>query len=280
MLIATWNVNSIRTRINQVEDFLDEVQPDLLCLQETKVEDSLFPKETLEKRGYYVRFFGQKSYNGVAIISRFELEDVRLGFSGELLNEPNLKYIDKQKRIISAVIDGIRVINVYVPNGSSLDSEKFNYKIEWLEYLNKYLKSQSKRAEPLCLLGDFNIALEDRDIHNPKKLSGGIMASPKERELLSNLLTNGLKDAFRLFEQDSDHWSWWDYRSGAWDRDKGWRIDHIYISDPLINCIKSSVILKKFRGNQQPSDHAPVLVDIHWPPDQVLDELQDNEFYL
>ncbi len=277
MLIATWNVNSVRIRIKQIERLIDELNPDLLCLQETKVEDSLFPVEALEKKGYQVNFYGQKSYNGVALISRSKLEDVRLGFGEEIPDYLNIKQLDQQKRVISALLDGIRIVNVYVPNGSSINSEKYNYKIKWLNCLKAYLHSLSKRNEPLCLVGDFNIALEDKDIHNPKKLSGGIMASLEERELLQSLLSDRLVDIFRVFEQGHDHWSWWDYRSGGWERDKGWRIDHIYLSSDLLGCATGSTIYKQFRGNIQPSDHAPVLVEINWPLEE---SLEDQDFYL
>ncbi len=269
MLIATWNVNSIRTRLSQVEDFLDEMQPDLLCLQETKVEDKIFPISTFKQKGYHLNIYGQKAYNGLALISKVPLEDVRVGMTGELNQGKDSIFFDEQKRVLSALIDGVRVINVYVPNGSSINSEKYNYKIQWLACLREYLRSQSIRDEPLCLLGDFNIALEERDIYNKDRFDNGIMASQIERDSLKNLLDeNKLEDVFRLFEQSSGHWSWWDYRSGAWQRDQGWRIDHIYLSQDLIANSKSCMIFKKARGNSQPSDHAPVLVDINWPPSE------------
>ena len=175
--IATWNVNSIRSRLSHVSSWLEEVRPDLLCLQETKVDDHLFPGESFEKAGYEVSFHGQKAYNGVALISRHPLEDVRLGFNGELTGDSEAERLSEQKRVISALVNGIRVVNLYVPNGSSLDSEKYTYKLDWLRCLGLYLKAQAQRDEPLCMLGDFNIALESRDLHNPKRLTGGIMAS-------------------------------------------------------------------------------------------------------
>ncbi len=276
MLIATWNVNSIRTRLTQVKEWLIEVQPDLLCLQETKVADPFFPKTELEENGYEVYFHGQKAYNGVALISRHPLKDVRTGLSGELPNDSEANRFGDQKRVISALLNDIRVVNLYVPNGSAVGSEKYKYKLEWLACLKRYLNEQAKRDEPLCVLGDFNIALEDKDIHNPKRLAGGIMASQAERESLKDLLGERHQDAFRLFESESDHWSWWDYRSGAWDRDKGWRIDHIYLCEELMKQAKSCEIHKKVRGNIQPSDHAPVVVDLNWPPQ--LDEENEDIF--
>ena len=271
MLIATWNVNSIRSRLQQVLAFLNELQPDVLCIQETKVQDHLFPVKEFEDIGYNTSFQGQKSYNGVALISQYELEDVRVGFEGELLQDQETILLGEQKRIISSLINEIRVVNVYVPNGSALGTSKFDYKIKWLKYLKKYIKAQEIRQEPLCLLGDFNIALEKRDIHNPERLNGGIMASNQEREALKDVLGDQLQDVFRIFEPETNHWSWWDYRSNAWERDRGWRIDHIYLSPDLLQRAKGCFISKKTRGNEKPSDHAPVVLDIEWPIEDDLD---------
>lgn len=279
MQIATWNVNSIRTRLDQVQAWLQDAQPDLLCLQETKVDDPLFPHEVFEAQGYQVHFHGQKAYNGVAIVSRQPLEDVRRGFTGELPEDAEALQLGEQKRVISALVNNIRIVNVYVPNGSALKSEKYPYKLEWLSCLNRYLSAQAKRDEPLCLVGDFNIALEARDIHHPERLTGGIMASELEREALLNVLGDRLHDVFRVFEPDANHWSWWDYRSGAWDRDQGWRIDHIYLCDELLSQARSCVIHKHLRGHEKPSDHAPVTVDLNWPPtddDEEVSELFSN----
>ena len=242
---------------------------------------SFFPKEELEEIGYQVCCLGQKAYNGVALISRHPLKDIRLGLIGELPDDQPAIRLGEQKRIISALVNEIRVVNLYVPNGSALDSEKYNYKIEWLNCLDRYLKAQARRDEPLCLLGDFNIAPEAKDIHNPEKSTGGIMASKAERDALKNLLGERLQDVFRIFESESQHWSWWDYRSGAWDRDKGWRIDHIYLCKELLKNAKSCEIHKKVRGNIQPSDHAPVVVDINWPLcEEAESELTEDLFQL
>ncbi len=279
MQIATWNVNSIRTRLDQVQAWLHDAQPDLLCLQETKVDDPLFPHEVFEAQGYQVHFHGQKAYNGVAIVSRQPLEDVRRGFTDELPEDAEALQLGEQKRVISALVNNIRIVNVYVPNGSALKSEKYPYKLEWLSCLNRYLSAQAKRDEPLCLVGDFNIALEARDIHHPERLTGAIMASKLEREALLNVLGDRLHDVFRVFEPDANHWSWWDYRSGAWDRDQGWRIDHIYLCDELLSQARSCVIHKHLRGHEKPSDHAPVSVDLNWPPtddDEEMSELFSN----
>ena len=279
MQIATWNVNSIRTRLDQVQAWLQDAQPDLLCLQETKVDDPLFPHEVFEAQGYQVHFHGQKAYNGVAIVSRQPLEDVRRGFTDELPEDTEALQLGEQKRVISALVNNIRIVNVYVPNGSALKSEKYPYKLEWLSCLNRYLSAQAKRDEPLCLVGDFNIALEARDIHHPERLTGGIMASELEREALLNVLGDRLTDVFRVFEPDANHWSWWDYRSGAWDRDQGWRIDHIYLCDELLSQARSCVIHKHLRGHEKPSDHAPVSLYLNWPPtddDEEMSELFSN----
>ena len=275
MLIASWNVNSVRTRLDHVLAWLQSHQPDLLCLQETKVDDPLFPQTAFESIGYRVSFHGQKSYNGVALISRTPLDDVRCGFIGELPGDPEAGELGEQKRVISALLDGVRVVNLYVPNGSSLTSDKYPYKLKWLNCLKRYREAAQERDEPLCIVGDFNIGMEARDIHDPERLTGGIMASDAERTALKEALGEGMVDVFRAFEPDAGHWSWWDYRSGAWNRDSGWRIDHIYLSEDLLDLARSCVIHKQERGKEQPSDHAPVVVDLCWPPEDEEDDWGD-----
>ena len=262
MLIATWNVNSIRTRLSQIIDWIGQVNPDILCLQETKVMDDNFPLEPFEKLGYSVEVYGQKSYNGVAIISKIKAENIKKGFYGCLETVQNIEIFQDQKRLISADINGIKIINVYVPNGSSLESDKFEYKINWLSCLASFLDEQVKKGELICLMGDFNIAPSNLDIHDPKKYEGGIMASDLERDALSNVLKGRLIDSFRIFEKNTGHWSWWDYRNNAYELNKGWRIDHIYISKKLTSKLKSSVIDSIPRSNLRPSDHAPVIINL------------------
>jgi len=264
MRIASWNVNSVRTRLDQVLAWLEQQQPEVLCLQETKVADELFPHSAFEQLGYSCAISGQKAYNGVAMISRLPMDDVQIGFTALLPHDPEAPGLSEQKRVISALIDGVRVLNLYVPNGSSLTSEKYAYKLEWLACLKRYLAQQEQQGDPLCMVGDFNIGPEARDLHDPERLSGGIMASEAERQALSDALAGRLTDVFRVFEPSSSHWSWWDYRSGAWDRDQGWRIDHIYLSEDLLDCATGCIIDKGPRGNIQPSDHAPVVVNLAW----------------
>ena len=279
MLIASWNVNSIRSRLSQVIKWLEEERPEVLCLQETKVLDKDFPLQNFENIGYRVKFYGQKSYNGVAIISKDKISDIRYGFAGELNQIEICEELHFQKRIISALVNGIRIINVYVPNGSSVNSEKFNYKVNWLKMLNEYLVQQSKRGEPTCLLGDFNIALNDNDIYDPDKFTGGIMASEIERKMLRKALGSRFKDSFRVFEKFSGHWSWWDYRNNSFELNKGWRIDHIYISNNLLSNLKSSVIERCQRENNQPSDHAPVMINLDFQENLIEYEEEDDDIF-
>lgn len=265
MRIATWNVNSVRTRLEQVRAWLQQERPEVLCLQETKVPDALFPEAAFSALGYRCAISGQKAYNGVAILSLLPLDDVQIGFEGLLPGDAQAARLSEQKRVISALVEGVRVLNLYVPNGSALSSDKYRYKLDWLDCLRRYLAELEQQGDPLCMLGDFNIGPEARDLHDPKRLSGGIMASAAERDALAAALDQRLSDAFRLFEPEAGHWSWWDYRSGAWDRDRGWRIDHIYLSEELVACATGCQIHKHTRGNEQPSDHAPVVVNLAWP---------------
>ena len=225
--------------------------------------DDNFPDAAFEELGYSVEAYGQKSYNGVAIISKIKAENVKKGFYGCKDFDQNIEIFLNQKRLISADFNGIKIINVYVPNGSSLESDKFVYKINWLNCLASFVDELDKKGELICLVGDFNIAPANLDIHDPKKYQGGIMASEIERDALSNVLKDRLIDSFRLFEKNTGHWSWWDYRNKAYEFNKGWRIDHIYISKELSSKLKSCVIDSSPRGNLRPSDHAPVMIDLN-----------------
>jgi exodeoxyribonuclease-3 len=274
MRIATWNVNSVRTRLDQVLAWLAAEQPEVLCLQETKVADELFPLAPFRALGYEAAISGQKAYNGVAILSRLPIEDVQVGFAALLPDDPEAPGLGEQKRVISAQIAGLRVLNLYVPNGSSLRSEKYAYKLEWLACLKRYLDAQETQGEPLVMVGDFNIALEARDIHDPARLNGGIMASEPERQALQAALGERLEDGFRLFEPEGGHWSWWDYRTAGWETGRGWRIDHIYLDAELRDHALGCTIDAPMRGNPQPSDHAPVIINLAWPPE---DEGEDDD---
>ena len=225
--------------------------------------DNSFPFEPFEKLGYSVEVYGQKSYNGVAIITKLKVKNVKKGFHSCTDSDQNIEFFKDQKRLISADINGIKIINVYVPNGSALETEKFEYKINWLSYLASFLDEQEKKGELICLLGDFNVAPSNLDIHDPKKYEGGIMASDIERSALNNVLKGRLIDSFRIFEKNTGYWSWWDYRNNAYELNKGWRIDHIYISKELTPKLKSCVIDSSPRANLRPSDHAPVMIDIN-----------------
>jgi exodeoxyribonuclease-3 len=266
MRIATWNVNSVRTRLEHLCTWLEAERPEVVCLQETKVDDALFPHAPLAQLGYRAAFSGQKAYNGVAILSTRPLEDVQVGLAALLPSDGDAQELDGQKRVLSALIEGVRVLNLYVPNGSAVGSEKYVAKLRWLACLRRYVSVLAAHGDPLCMVGDFNIALEARDIHDPARLSGGIMASDEERQALRAVLGEHLCDAFRLFEPDSGHWSWWDYRTRGWETGRGWRIDHIYLDEALQECATGCVIHQNLRGQPQPSDHAPVVVNLAWPP--------------
>jgi exodeoxyribonuclease-3 len=259
MKIATWNVNSIRTRLEQVIFWLRENPIDVLCLQETKVVDADFPRSPLEELGYHTYFSGQKAYNGVAMISRQPLSNISAGFTPIL---PNIDPLwDVQKRVITGVIDGIRIVNVYVPNGSAVGSEKYEFKLRWLTVLREYLHTLLLSQPALCMCGDFNIALAAEDIHEKANTDNHIMASEPERQSLRDILDLGFADAFRKFTTQGGHYSWWDYRAAAFRRNMGWRIDHHYLTPTLYESAKSCIIDSTPRKLPQPSDHTPVIVE-------------------
>jgi exodeoxyribonuclease-3 len=258
MKVATWNVNSIRTRLHHVVDWLQTHSVDVLCLQETKVVDEDFPRSPFEDLGYHLYISGQKSYNGVALISRTPLEAVSTGFT-PILGEAAVGTLDQQKRVITGVLNGVRIVNLYVPNGSAIDSEKYGYKLQWLNTLRQYLEALLQEPEPLNVCGDFNIAPDDRDIYEPK--SNHIMASEVERKALQAIADLGLKDAFRKFTDEGGHFSWWDYRAAAFRRNLGWRIDLHYLSESLYDKATDCTIDIEPRQLEKPSDHAPVIVE-------------------
>lgn len=261
MKVATWNVNSIRSRLAQVKQWLETNPVDVLCLQETKVIDQDFPQQEFHQLGYNIYISGQKSYNGVAIFSKVLLEDLTLGFT-PILGEELAGNFDEQKRVISGLVNGFRIVNLYVPNGSAIDSDKYHYKLRWLKLLQEYLSQfLDKSPKGMCVCGDFNIALEDRDIYDSKGKDKHIMSSPLEREALQKVLAIGLKDAFRKFNQESGHFTWWDYRTGAFSRNRGWRIDHCYLTDDLYSKATSCTIDVEPRKLTKPSDHTPVIVE-------------------
>ncbi|BAQ66205.1 exodeoxyribonuclease III [Geminocystis sp. NIES-3709] len=261
MKIATWNVNSIRTRQEQVKQWLIENDIDVICLQETKVVDADFPVEDFKELGYHTYIYGQKAYNGVAIFSRQVLEDVKYGFAN-ILPTNIVDNFDEQKRVISGVINNIRIVNLYVPNGNSVGSEKYEYKLAWLDLLKQYLTVlKEEYSEELLVCGDFNIALEDIDIYKSIGKENHIMASKIERETLKSILNIGLTDIFRKFTSEGNYFSWWDYRQGGFSKNRGWRIDHVYLTDKLAEKAVNCYIDIEPRKLIQPSDHAPVICE-------------------
>ena len=253
MKLATWNVNSLKVRLPHVLDWLAANPVDVLCLQETKQPDRDFPQAELQTAGYHSVFSGQKTYNGVAILSRTPVSDVQIGIPD---------FADEQKRVIAVTISDIRVVCVYVPNGQSIDSDKYRYKLGWLAALHGWLKQELMRYPKLALLGDYNIAPEDRDVYDPEAWEGNVLVSEPERQKFRNLLQLGLRDSFRLFEQAERSYSWWDYRMMAFRRNMGLRLDHILISEPLAALCKSCVIDKAPRKLERPSDHTPVVAEL------------------
>ncbi|WP_374517332.1 exodeoxyribonuclease III [Undibacterium squillarum] len=253
MKLTTWNVNSLKVRLPQVLQWLQTNPVDVLCIQETKLTDDKFPKAEIEAAGYHVVFTGQKTYNGVAILSRHPIEDVQ---------KNNPLFEDEQQRIIAATIAGMRIICAYIPNGQAPGTDKFSYKLRWLEALEQWLQQEMAKHPNLALLGDYNIAPDDRDVHDPAAWEGMNLVSPEERTAFQRLIALGLSDSFRQFEQPEKTFSWWDYRALGFRLNKGVRIDHVLLSAPLAQrCISCSVD-KVPRKWEQPSDHAPVTAEL------------------
>ncbi len=259
MQIATWNVNSIRTRLAQIQQWLAKNPVDVLCLQETKVVDEQFPQAHFP--GYHCAIAGQKSYNGVAILSKQVPARTSRGFA-PILGGESVGDLDEQKRLIHVQIQGLEIINIYVPNGQSVGSEKYAYKLRWLTTLHQYLSAIVHPERPVCVCGDWNIAPTDLDIYDPADKAEHIMASPPERTAFQQFLDLHFQDSFRLCSQAAGQFTWWDYRAGSFRRNHGWRIDHILISAPLRPLVKNCWIDREPRGWQQPSDHAPVVLEL------------------
>jgi exodeoxyribonuclease III len=253
MKLATWNVNSLSVRLPHLLAWLAANPVDAIVLQETKLTDDKFPHAEIEAAGYRAQWFGQRTYNGVALLSRSEAHDVARNIPG--LDDP-------QARVIAATVDGVRVIGAYFPNGQAPGSEKFAYKMHWLTALRQWVVMQIAVHSKLVLMGDFNIAPEDRDVYDPVAWAGQIHCTPEEREHFAQLLSHGLTDAFRLFEQPPKSWSWWDYRNLAFRKNQGLRIDHILVSEALKPQVRACVIDKLPRKQERPSDHAPVIVEL------------------
>ena len=254
MKIASWNVNSLNVRLPHVLEWLKLFQPDVLVLQETKQDDSKFPQTDIEAAGYHVVFDGQKTYNGVAILSKTEMHDVQKGIPG---------FDDEQKRAIAATINGVRIIDLYVVNGQSVGSEKYDYKMRWFEAMHNWVQDELTRHEKLVVLGDFNIAPDDRDVHDPVVWNeDSILTSTQERAALQKLMALGLHDSYRLHTDEAGIFSWWDYRMAGFRRNLGLRIDLVLISDALKSSAIASGIEREPRTWERPSDHAPVWVEI------------------
>ncbi|HEY5700884.1 MAG TPA: exodeoxyribonuclease III [Gammaproteobacteria bacterium] len=252
MKIATWNVNSLRVRLPQVLDWTGTVAPDVLALQETKLTDENFPAEALEDAGYLTAFAGQKTYNGVAILSKTPPDDVETDFAGKESSE---------RRTIAATCAGVRIINLYVVNGQEVGSQKYEYKLRWLNFVADYLKQQIKSRKDVVVVGDFNIAPDDRDVHDPEAWREQILCSTSERAALQKIFSLGFTDVFRHFNEEGGQFSWWDYRAAAFRRNLGLRIDLILASPSMLDRCLGCGIDKGPRKNQRPSDHTPVVAE-------------------
>lgn len=256
MKIATWNVNSLRARLPHVLRWLEANQPDALALQETKTEDRNFPVAEFERSGYHAAFSGQPSYNGVALLSREPPEVIATAL-------PDFE--DAQKRVLLASIGDVAILNLYVPNGQSVDSDKYRYKLDWLAQLALWLQQLLRQHRELVVLGDFNVAPEDRDVYDPKAWEGQVLVSAAERAAFHKLLQPGLRDSFRLHTEGGGHYSWWDYRASAFRRNQGLRIDHILLSKALAERSATTLIDREPRGWERPSDHTPVIAELSSP---------------
>ncbi|NYT57651.1 exodeoxyribonuclease III [Alcaligenaceae bacterium] len=259
MKLATWNVNSLKVRLQQVLDWLENSPVEALCLQELKLPDEKFPIEAFTEAGFQACWAGQKTYNGVAIITKDVGTDVQRNLPG---------FEDHQQRIIATTLPSpvgdIRVISAYCPNGQAVGSDKYEYKLRWFQALNAWLEQEMQRYPRLAILGDYNVAPHDEDVHDPQKWVGDVLVSEPERAAFNALLALGLTDSFREFEQDEKSFTWWDYRRFAFRRNAGLRIDHVLLSNALLPYCSSCSIDKGPRGNEQPSDHTPVIATLNF----------------
>jgi exodeoxyribonuclease-3 len=253
--LATWNVNSLKVRLPRIEEWLADVQPDIVCMQETKISDDAFPALTFAGLGYESAHYGQGQWNGVAILSKLGVADVVANF------DPSTGDPDPDARIITARCGDVRVTSVYVPNGRSLDNDHYQYKLGWLAQLRRHLGAVADPGEQYVVAGDFNIAPDDRDVYDPAKFVGATHVSPPERALLGELHEWGLHDLFRRFYEDDRLYSWWDYRAGDFHQGRGLRIDLLLATDALARRARWSIVDRNARKGHQPSDHAPVIVD-------------------
>ncbi len=254
--IATWNVNSLRTRLSHVLDFLDAQAPDVLALQETKVSDAQFPLEALQQAQYQSLYCGQKSYNGVALLSRERMTPVATSLPD---------YADPQRRVLAATLGELCILNVYVPMGSEIGSEKYHYKLDWLQHLHRFVDQLRTEHRGLILLGDLNIAPEDRDVHDPAAWQGKVLVSEPERQAFRQLITLGMHDCLRLFENQDNVFTWWDYRQAAFRRNLGLRLDHILASAYAAEHCRHCYTVRDFRTRERPSDHCPVVAEFDLP---------------
>jgi exodeoxyribonuclease-3 len=253
MKIATWNVNSLNVRRQHLRDWLAAAAPDIVALQETKMEDVKFPRDEIRELGYHAVFSGQKTYNGVAILAREEPRDVVTDVAG---------LVDPQRRILAATVGALRIVNLYVVNGQAVGSEKYAYKLDWLTKVRAFIQDELTRHPRMIVMGDFNIAPEDRDVHDPDAWREQILCSTPERNALRELLALGLHDSFRFFEEGAGHFSWWDYRQAAFRRNLGLRIDLILASEALRSRCRGVSIDRVPRTWERPSDHTPVVLDL------------------
>jgi exodeoxyribonuclease-3 len=254
VLLATWNVNSIKARLERLSRWLETRQPDVVCLQELKVADAAFPLVDIEALGYHTVFQGQKTYNGVAILAKDKPTDVARGLDDGV--------DDPQARLIAATVGGIRVVCVYVPNGKEVGSDKYEYKLAWLKRLRAWLDRHASPSDPLLLCGDFNVAPEARDVHDPKAWEASVLYHPSMRAALKEVTDFGLHDGLRLVTQDEGIYSWWDYRMLAFPKGRGVRIDHLLVTEPLVARVKDAYVDREERKGKQPSDHAPALLEL------------------